>query len=80
MVQNGYQFWNSSLGGVINNYDVVIRLNNVPVACYNGDVGSKSTIHLFYSELAHFDPKIENYPDRLFLGPGSFQGDGHPLN
>lgn len=34
---------------------------------YEGDVGSKTTIRLFYPESAHFDPKIENNPDTLLV-------------
>lgn len=67
MVGNGHRLKNSSLGGVINKYDVVIRLNNAPVAGYEGDVGSETTIRLFYPESAHFDPKIENNPDTLLV-------------
>ncbi|XP_029337773.1 CMP-N-acetylneuraminate-beta-galactosamide-alpha-2,3-sialyltransferase 4 isoform X1 [Mus caroli] len=67
VVGNGHRLRNSSLGGVINKYDVVIRLNNAPVAGYEGDVGSKTTIRLFYPESAHFDPKIENNPDTLLV-------------
>lgn len=67
VVGNGHRLKNSSLGGVINKYDVVIRLNNAPVAGYEGDVGSKTTIRLFYPESAHFDPKIENNPDTLLV-------------
>ncbi|XP_049975961.1 CMP-N-acetylneuraminate-beta-galactosamide-alpha-2,3-sialyltransferase 4 isoform X2 [Alexandromys fortis] len=67
VVGNGHRLRNSSLGSVINKYDVVIRLNNAPVAGYEGDVGSKTTIRLFYPESAHFDPKIENNPDTLLV-------------
>lgn len=42
-------------------------MNNAPVAGYEGDVGSKTTIRLFYPESAHFDPKIENNPDTLLV-------------
>lgn len=67
VVGNGHRLRNSSLGSVINKYDVVIRLNNAPVAGYEGDVGSKTTIRLFYPESAHFDPKMENNPDTLLV-------------
>ncbi|EHH23590.1 hypothetical protein EGK_07079 [Macaca mulatta] len=43
------------------------RLNNAPVAGYEGDVGSKTTMRLFYPESAHFDPKVENNPDTLLV-------------
>lgn len=43
------------------------RLNNAPVAGYEGDVGSKTTMRLFYPESAHFNPKVENNPDTLLV-------------
>uniref|UniRef100_A0A8C8YXS1 CMP-N-acetylneuraminate-beta-galactosamide-alpha-2,3-sialyltransferase 4 n=1 Tax=Prolemur simus TaxID=1328070 RepID=A0A8C8YXS1_PROSS len=70
VVGNGHRLRNSSLGAAINKYDVVIRC--VPVssyflAGYEGDVGSKTTMRLFYPESAHFDPKVENNPDTLLV-------------
>nr|KAF6404188.1 ST3 beta-galactoside alpha-2,3-sialyltransferase 4 [Molossus molossus] len=67
VVGNGHRLRNSSLGDVINKYDMVIRLNNAPVAGYEGDVGSKTTMRLFYPESAHFNPKVENNPDTLLV-------------
>ncbi|KAF3823723.1 hypothetical protein GH733_007191 [Mirounga leonina] len=67
VVGNGHRLRNSSLGDAINKYDVVIRLNNAPVAGYEGDVGSKTTMRLFYPESAHFNPKVENDPDTLLV-------------
>lgn len=43
------------------------RLNNAPVSGYEGDVGSKTTMRLFYPESAHFNPKVENNPDTLLV-------------
>ncbi|XP_016059941.1 PREDICTED: CMP-N-acetylneuraminate-beta-galactosamide-alpha-2,3-sialyltransferase 4 isoform X5 [Miniopterus natalensis] len=43
------------------------RLNNAPVAGYEDDVGSKTTMRLFYPESAHFNPKQENNPDTLLV-------------
>ena len=43
------------------------RLNNAPVAGYEGDVGSKTTMRLFYPESAHFNPKVEDNPDTLLV-------------
>lgn len=43
------------------------RLNNAPVAGYEDDVGSKTTMRLFYPESAHFNPKVENNPDTLLV-------------
>lgn len=65
VVGNGPRLRNSSLGSAINKYDVVIRLNNAPVAGYEGDVGNKTTMRLFYPESAHFDPQMD--PDTLFV-------------
>ncbi|XP_036785991.2 CMP-N-acetylneuraminate-beta-galactosamide-alpha-2,3-sialyltransferase 4 isoform X2 [Manis pentadactyla] len=67
VVGNGHRLRNSSLGDAINKYDVVIRLNNAPVAGFEGDVGSKTTMRLFYPESAHFNPKVENNPDTLLV-------------
>lgn len=67
VVGNGLRLLNSSLGEAINKYDVVIRLNNAPVHRYEADVGSKTTMRLFYPESAHFDPKRENNPDTLLV-------------
>uniref|UniRef100_A0A8C8X3M8 CMP-N-acetylneuraminate-beta-galactosamide-alpha-2,3-sialyltransferase 4 n=1 Tax=Panthera leo TaxID=9689 RepID=A0A8C8X3M8_PANLE len=67
VVGNGHRLRNSSLGDAINKYDVVIRLNNAPVAGYEGDVGSKTTMRLFYPESAHFNPRVENNPDTLLV-------------
>ncbi|XP_076968594.1 CMP-N-acetylneuraminate-beta-galactosamide-alpha-2,3-sialyltransferase 4 isoform X2 [Tamandua tetradactyla] len=67
VVGNGHRLRNSSLGEAINKYDMVFRLNNAPVAGYEGDVGSKTTMRLFYPESAHFNPKVENNPDTLLV-------------
>ncbi|XP_020957813.1 CMP-N-acetylneuraminate-beta-galactosamide-alpha-2,3-sialyltransferase 4 isoform X4 [Sus scrofa] len=67
VVGNGHRLRNSLLGEAINKYDVVIRLNNAPVAGYEGDVGSKTTMRLFYPESAHFNPKVEDNPDTLLV-------------
>lgn len=37
------------------------------MAGYEGDVGSKTTMRLFYPESAHFNPKVENNPDTLLV-------------
>ncbi|XP_024596589.1 CMP-N-acetylneuraminate-beta-galactosamide-alpha-2,3-sialyltransferase 4 isoform X2 [Neophocaena asiaeorientalis asiaeorientalis] len=67
VVGNGHRLRNSSLGEAINKYDVVIRLNSAPVAGYEHDVGSKTTMRLFYPESAHFNPKVEDNPDTLLV-------------
>ncbi|XP_027387599.1 CMP-N-acetylneuraminate-beta-galactosamide-alpha-2,3-sialyltransferase 4 isoform X2 [Bos indicus] len=67
VVGNGHRLRNSSLGEAINKYDVVIRLNSAPVAGYEQDVGSKTTMRLFYPESAHFNPKVEDNPDTLLV-------------
>uniref|UniRef100_A0A803W5E1 CMP-N-acetylneuraminate-beta-galactosamide-alpha-2,3-sialyltransferase 4 n=2 Tax=Ficedula albicollis TaxID=59894 RepID=A0A803W5E1_FICAL len=77
VVGNGPRLRNSSMGDTINSYDVVIRLNNAPVHGYEQDVGTKTTMRLFYPESAHFDPRAENNPDTLLVlvpfKPSDFQ-------
>ncbi|XP_053125198.1 CMP-N-acetylneuraminate-beta-galactosamide-alpha-2,3-sialyltransferase 4 isoform X2 [Hemicordylus capensis] len=67
VVGNGHRLRNSSMGETINKYDVVIRLNNAPVHGYERDVGSKTTMRLFYPESAHFNPQRENNPSTLLV-------------
>ncbi|XP_044134156.1 CMP-N-acetylneuraminate-beta-galactosamide-alpha-2,3-sialyltransferase 4-like [Bufo gargarizans] len=67
VVGNGYRMKNSSLGEIIDKYDVVIRLNNGPVHNYEKDVGSKTTLRLFYPESAHFNLQLENNPETLMV-------------
>ncbi|KAG6926469.1 ST3 beta-galactoside alpha-2,3-sialyltransferase 4, partial [Chelydra serpentina] len=67
VVGNGHRLRNSSMGEAIDKYDVVIRLNNAPVHGYEADVGSKTTMRLFYPESAHFNPRRENNPDTLLV-------------
>ncbi|XP_067102096.1 CMP-N-acetylneuraminate-beta-galactosamide-alpha-2,3-sialyltransferase 4 isoform X3 [Osmerus mordax] len=67
VIGNGYAIKNSSLGGVINKYDVVIRLNDAPVRGYEDDVGNKTTMRLFYPESASYNPGLHNEPDTLMV-------------
>uniref|UniRef100_A0A8C6XBD2 CMP-N-acetylneuraminate-beta-galactosamide-alpha-2,3-sialyltransferase 4 n=1 Tax=Naja naja TaxID=35670 RepID=A0A8C6XBD2_NAJNA len=67
VVGNGYRLRNSSIGEVINKYDIVIRLNNAPVHGYERDVGTKTTMRLFYPESAHFNPQADNNPNTLLV-------------
>ncbi|XP_018604202.2 CMP-N-acetylneuraminate-beta-galactosamide-alpha-2,3-sialyltransferase 4-like isoform X2 [Scleropages formosus] len=67
VVGNGYGVKNSSLGPVINKYDIVIRLNNAPVRGYENDVGNKSTLRFFYPESASPNPDAHNDPDTLMV-------------
>ncbi|NXA38997.1 SIA4C sialyltransferase, partial [Eudromia elegans] len=67
VVGNGHRLRNSSMGETIDTYDVVIRLNNAPVHGYEQDVGSKTTMRLFYPESAHFHPGRENEPGTLLV-------------
>ncbi|XP_025895110.1 CMP-N-acetylneuraminate-beta-galactosamide-alpha-2,3-sialyltransferase 4 [Nothoprocta perdicaria] len=67
VVGNGHRLRNSSMGETIDTYDVVIRLNNAPVHGYEQDVGSKTTMRLFYPESAHFNPGRENEPGTLLV-------------
>ncbi|XP_053242152.1 type 2 lactosamine alpha-2,3-sialyltransferase isoform X1 [Podarcis raffonei] len=56
VVGNGGVLRNKSLGETIDSYDVVIRMNNGPVAGYEEDVGRKTTFRLFYPESSFSDP------------------------
>nr|QHH25919.1 sialyltransferase [Chelonid alphaherpesvirus 5] len=56
VVGNGRQILNSGLGSVIDGFDVVIRLNQAPTAGFEQDVGSRTTLRLFYPESAKFPP------------------------
>ncbi|XP_072342922.1 CMP-N-acetylneuraminate-beta-galactosamide-alpha-2,3-sialyltransferase 4-like isoform X1 [Scyliorhinus torazame] len=67
IVGNGNTLRNSSIGQTINEYDVVIRLNNAPVRGYEKDVGNKTTLRIFYPESATEDPAAENNLDTLFV-------------
>ncbi|XP_018586314.1 CMP-N-acetylneuraminate-beta-galactosamide-alpha-2,3-sialyltransferase 4-like isoform X2 [Scleropages formosus] len=67
VVGNGHSLKNSSLGSVINQYDVVIRLNNAPTRGYEEDVGNKTTMRFFYPESASHNPGTHNQPDTLMV-------------
>ncbi|KAJ8368850.1 hypothetical protein SKAU_G00088780 [Synaphobranchus kaupii] len=67
VIGNGFSIKNSSLGSAINKYDVVIRLNDAPVRGYEDDVGSKTTMRLFYPESASSNPSIHNDPDTIMV-------------
>ncbi|XP_041030310.1 CMP-N-acetylneuraminate-beta-galactosamide-alpha-2,3-sialyltransferase 4 isoform X1 [Carcharodon carcharias] len=67
IIGNGYTLRNSSLGETINEYDIVIRINDAPVRGYEKDVGSKTTLRFFYPESAAKEPDIENNPSTLHV-------------
>lgn len=67
VIGNSFSIKNSSLGEIINKYDVVIRLNNAPVRGFEEDVGNKTTLRLFYPESASPIPEIHNNPDTLLV-------------
>ncbi|XP_039671306.1 ST3 beta-galactoside alpha-2,3-sialyltransferase 3b isoform X3 [Perca fluviatilis] len=63
---NGGVLLNKSLGPRIDDYDVVVRLNEAPVSGYVKDVGTKTTIRITYPEGAMQKP--EKYDkDSLFV-------------
>ncbi|XP_077414011.1 ST3 beta-galactoside alpha-2,3-sialyltransferase 3b isoform X1 [Vanacampus margaritifer] len=66
IVGNGGILSNKSLGSRIDDYDVVVRLNEAPVAGYGKDVGTKTTLRITYPEGAIQKP--EHYEkDSLFV-------------
>ncbi|XP_034038292.1 ST3 beta-galactoside alpha-2,3-sialyltransferase 3b isoform X1 [Thalassophryne amazonica] len=66
IVGNGGILANKSLGARIDDYDVVVRLNEAPVSGYGKDVGTKTTMRITYPEGAIQKP--ENYEkDSLFV-------------
>ncbi|XP_061439343.1 lactosylceramide alpha-2,3-sialyltransferase [Rhineura floridana] len=54
------------LGYALNQFDIVIRLNNAPVQGYTDDVGNKTTIRMTYPEGAPLS-QHEYYPNGLFV-------------
>ncbi|XP_059353687.1 CMP-N-acetylneuraminate-beta-1,4-galactoside alpha-2,3-sialyltransferase-like isoform X2 [Carassius carassius] len=50
IIGNGGILSNKSLGSQIDQYDVVVRLNGAPVAGFEKDVGSKTTMRITYPE------------------------------
>lgn len=67
VIGNGFSIKNTSLGNIINKYDVVFRLNNAPVRGYEEDVGNKTTMRLFYPESASSNPALHNEPETLMV-------------
>ncbi|XP_015228190.1 PREDICTED: CMP-N-acetylneuraminate-beta-galactosamide-alpha-2,3-sialyltransferase 4 [Cyprinodon variegatus] len=67
VIGNGFVIKNRSLGSIINNFDVVIRLNDAPVRGYEEDVGNKTTMRFFYPESASYNPTLHNDPDTLMV-------------
>nr|XP_057921975.1 ST3 beta-galactoside alpha-2,3-sialyltransferase 3b isoform X2 [Doryrhamphus excisus] len=66
IVGNGGILSDKSLGSRIDDYDVVVRLNEAPVAGYSKDVGTKTTMRITYPEGAIQKP--EHYEkDSLFV-------------
>ncbi|XP_028857714.1 CMP-N-acetylneuraminate-beta-galactosamide-alpha-2,3-sialyltransferase 4 isoform X2 [Denticeps clupeoides] len=65
VIGNGFGIRNHSLGAIIDEHHVIIRLNDAPVRGYEQDVGSKTTMRLFYPESAFYNPNLHNDPDTL---------------
>ncbi|KAI5628359.1 ST3 beta-galactoside alpha-2,3-sialyltransferase 3b isoform X2, partial [Silurus asotus] len=58
IVGNGGILFNKSLGSKIDEYDVVVRLNEAPVRGYEKDVGTKTTMRITYPEGAIQKPDL----------------------
>uniref|UniRef100_A0A3P9JMZ4 CMP-N-acetylneuraminate-beta-galactosamide-alpha-2,3-sialyltransferase 4 n=1 Tax=Oryzias latipes TaxID=8090 RepID=A0A3P9JMZ4_ORYLA len=67
VVGNGFAIKNTSLGSIIDKYDVVIRLNDAPVRGYEEDVGKKTTLRIFYPESASTNSRLHNEEDTLMV-------------
>ncbi|CAG6017218.1 unnamed protein product [Menidia menidia] len=50
VVGNGGVLYGSHLGSHIDQYDIIVRLNNAPVTGFERDAGSRTTIRLMYPE------------------------------
>ncbi|XP_022097477.1 CMP-N-acetylneuraminate-beta-1,4-galactoside alpha-2,3-sialyltransferase-like isoform X3 [Acanthaster planci] len=57
IVGNGGLIKDTSLGKVIDNFDVVLRINDAPTKGYEKDVGSKTTMRMCYPESAFTKPE-----------------------
>ncbi|XP_060089565.1 lactosylceramide alpha-2,3-sialyltransferase isoform X2 [Heteronotia binoei] len=66
VVGNGGVLHGLELGYALNQFDVVIRLNNAPVQGYTDHVGNKTTIRMTYPEGAPLSEQ-EYYPNGLFV-------------
>ncbi|XP_060723176.1 ST3 beta-galactoside alpha-2,3-sialyltransferase 3b isoform X2 [Tachysurus vachellii] len=66
IVGNGGILANKSLGSRIDEYDIVVRLNQAPVKGYTRDVGTKTTMRITYPEGA-FQNKSHYEKDSLFV-------------
>ncbi|XP_030647312.1 ST3 beta-galactoside alpha-2,3-sialyltransferase 3a [Chanos chanos] len=58
IIGNGGILFNKSLGSRIDEYDVVVRLNEAPVRGFEKDVGSKTTMRITYPEGAIQNPEL----------------------
>nr|XP_058920846.1 type 2 lactosamine alpha-2,3-sialyltransferase isoform X4 [Kogia breviceps] len=56
VVGNGGVLKNKTLGGKIDSYDVIIRMNNGPILGHEEEVGRRTTFRLFYPESVFSDP------------------------
>ncbi|XP_029926457.1 ST3 beta-galactoside alpha-2,3-sialyltransferase 7 [Myripristis murdjan] len=56
VVGSGGVLQGSHLGSHIDQYDIIIRLNNAPVSGFERDAGSRTTVRLVYPEAAPHSP------------------------
>ncbi|NXH11503.1 SIAT9 sialyltransferase, partial [Bucco capensis] len=66
VVGSGGILHGAELGHLLNQFDVVIRLNDAPVQGYSDDVGNKTTIRMTYPEGAPLSEQ-EYPPASLFV-------------
>lgn len=67
VVGNGFVLSNSSLGKEIDKHDIIIRMNEAPVTGYEQDVGSRTSLRLFYPESSGLERALWGHDARSTL-------------
>ncbi|NXP14453.1 SIA4C sialyltransferase, partial [Thinocorus orbignyianus] len=67
VVGNGHSIHGQRFGKMIDSHHVTIRLNDAPVKQHKKEVGERTSIHLFFPELALPNPLENNDNDTLMV-------------